>query len=347
VVTLGSAVSFWRVLREVRPGAIKVEAERSFCILICGEPGAGKRTLRGALVGSRWPTEETLPYIRIADGAPVDSFGAGLALYVVDATRGIFRSHWDGAERLAATGLPVVRVYNKLDLVADRAEFERQARLSFGRADMPMVFVEAVDAPSVRKRLASIVLRAAPEFRLALGRRFPLLRDEAAAQVIDETSRVNAEFAILSSLPASIPFVSIGVAGADLVVMTKNQAMMLVKLAAIYGRSVDSPFRLGAELMPVVGAAFFWRTLARTLVALLPGPISAVPKTLTAFAGTSAVGRAAQAYYRLGARPDSAAPRRNLRDALPAARRVFPRLRRKVLGSRGEAPEPLPPAEQS
>ncbi len=103
MVSLGGATSFWRILGEIRPGAIKAEAEKSFCILICGEPGAGKRTLRGALVGSRWPTEGTMPYVRIVEGTPTDTFGAGLALYLVDATRGLYRAHWDGVARLAAS----------------------------------------------------------------------------------------------------------------------------------------------------------------------------------------------------------------------------------------------------
>ena len=342
MVSLGGATSFWRILGEIRPGAIRAEAEKSFCILICGEPGAGKRTLRGALVGSRWPTEGTMPYVRIVEATPTDTFGAGLALYVVDATRGLFRSNWDGAARLAAAGIPIVRVYNKLDLVSDPAEFERQARRSLQSVEDPVVFVEAVDATSVRRKLAPDMLRAAPGLRLALGRRLPLLRDEAAAQVIDETSRTNAEFAILSSLPANIPLLSLGTIGADLIVMTKNQAMMLVKLAAVYGRPLDAPFRLAAELAPVVGAAFLWRTVARSLVGLLPGSVSAVPKTLIAYVGTAVVGRVAQTYYRTGVRPTRASIDAYTRDALAAARRALPALR---IPGRGKKPEMLPPAD--
>jgi uncharacterized protein (DUF697 family) len=343
---LGGATSFWKILGEIRPGAIKGEAERSFCILICGETGAGKRALRGALAASRWPTEGTTPYVRIVEGAPTDLFGAELALYVVDATRGIYHSHWDGVARLSAAGIPVIRVYNKLDLVADPKEFERQARRSFGGVEDPLVFVEAVDATSVKRGLAPQMLRAAPDLKLPLGRRLPLLRDEAAAQVIDETSRVNAEFAILSSLPANIPLVSLATVGADLIVMTKNQAMMLVKIAAIYGWPLDRPFRLIAELAPVVGAAFMWRTIARSLVGLLPGLVSAVPKTLIAYVGTSAVGRAAQVYYRSGDRPSRASVDSYTRDALAAARRALPAIRIPGRGDEETAPVALPPAEQ-
>jgi len=42
-------------------------------------------------------------------------------------------------------------------------------------------------------------------------------------------------------------------AGADFLVLTKNQAMMMIKLAAVYGHSLDSRWRLAAELAPVVG----------------------------------------------------------------------------------------------
>jgi uncharacterized protein (DUF697 family) len=237
-------------------------------------------------------------------------------------------------------------VYNKLDLVGDRLDFARRARKALEPSAQPLVFVEAVDATSVRRSLAPAMLRAAPDLRLALGRRIPLLRDAAAAQVIDETSRVNAEFALLSSLPANIPLLGIGAVGADFVVMTKNQAMMLVKLAAIYGRSVDSPVRLAAELAPVVGAAFLWRTAARSLIGLLPGIVSAVPKTMIAFVGTSVVGKAAQSYYRFGVKPNRTAIDRYTRDALAAAKRALPKLRRPGAQTADEQPPALPPGDQ-
>ena len=144
--------------------------------------------------------------------------------------------------------------------------------------------------------------------------------------VIHQTSLANAEFALLSSLPANVPLLGLGAAGADVVVLTKNQAMMLLKLAAVYGRSLDSKRRLLAEVAPVVGAAFLWRSLARAAVGLLPGAIAAAPKILVAFAGTYLVGRVAQHYYRFGLRPPREALDRYGEEALALARRMLPRV---------------------
>jgi hypothetical protein len=91
--------------------------------------------------------------------------------------------------------------------------------------------------------------------------------------------------------------------GADLVVLTKNQAMLLVKLATIHGRATDNRMQLLSEIVPVVGAAFLWRWVARALVTLLPSPLSIAPRIGVAYVGTYVVGRAAAYYYDQGHRP--------------------------------------------
>jgi energy-coupling factor transporter ATP-binding protein EcfA2 len=321
---LGMAGTFWRVLREVSPRGIAHEAEQSFCVLICGQPGVGKSTLRGALNGSRWPSDLTLPYLRVVEGFPTETYGASLCLYVVDASRGLFHDDYQAAAFLESRGVPLVYVYNKMDRVREASSFQEEARRFLGIVANTLAFVEATDAEDVRQNLARAVLRAAPELRLALGRRLPAFRDEAATQVIHETSRVNAEFALLSSLPASVPLLNVGAAGADMAVLTKNQAMMLLKLAAIHERPLDSKLQLFLEISPVVGAAFLWRTAARTAVGLLPGIMAAAPKTLIAFVGTYLVGRAAQHYYRWGRRPSKEALDRYAREARDLARRSLP-----------------------
>ena len=317
---------FWRVLREVRPASISRDAERSFCVLICGQAGVGKATLRGALNGGEWPTDLTLPYLRIVEGLPGESYGASLCLYVLDASRGLLRGHWQDAAVLADRGLPVVYVFNKMDLAPDAGAFREAARQMFDFADPALAFVSASDAEDVRRRLVPAALEMVPDLRLALGRRLPAFRDEAARQVVVETARVNAEFAILSSLPASLPLVSLGAAGADIVVLTKNQAMMLFKLAAIYGRPLRSRFQVVAELAPVVASAFLWRMIARAAVSLLPGFVAVAPRAAVAFVGTYVVGSVAQHYYRLGRRPSKEAIDSFTREALVAARRSLPRL---------------------
>lgn len=143
-----------------------------------------------------------------------------------------------------------------------------------------------------------------PDLELALGRTFPKLRREAASYVVNTTSRVNAQFAVVSNVPSLVPVVGgLLAAGADTIVLTKNQLMMIYKLAAIYGRDTGNRMAIYREMVPVVGAGLFWRTVARDLAAILPFAAGAVPKVLIAFTGTFVAGMAAQVYYDEGRRP--------------------------------------------
>ncbi|MGI9254107.1 MAG: hypothetical protein ACR2J8_10190 [Thermomicrobiales bacterium] len=138
----------------------------------------------------------------------------------------------------------------------------------------------------------------------AVGRAFPAMRAAAAKVTIDETAVANAQFALVSNIPAILPFVGgFAAAGADFIVLTKNQVMMIYKLAAIYGRDLSEQTRIIQEIAPVVGVGFAWRTLAREAAAFLPFAAGTVPKVAVAYAGTTVAGRAAEFYYRTNRKP--------------------------------------------
>jgi uncharacterized protein (DUF697 family) len=139
--------------------------------------------------------------------------------------------------------------------------------------------------------------------QLALGRYLPAFRAPAAQAVISATARVNAEFALLSNLPAVIPLVgNLMAVGADFLVLTKNQLMMMYKLAAINGKDLQQPWRIYAELLPVVGAGILYRTAARELAGMIPFAAGTIPKVLIAYTGTVATGHTGNTYYLYGER---------------------------------------------
>jgi len=149
--------------------------------------------------------------------------------------------------------------------------------------------------------LAAIV-QAHPELRLSLARHVPAFRPAVVTQLINEASKENAKLALLSALPGVIPvtdFLLPATALGDMLLLTKNQGLLLVSIAAAYGREVDLRART-RELLPVVGSAFGWRAAARQLVGLVPGGIGLVVKGAMAYAGTYTVGRAAAVYYSTG-----------------------------------------------
>jgi uncharacterized protein (DUF697 family) len=159
---------------------------------------------------------------------------------------------------------------------------------------------QSVNVDDLRTRIAEHAGNGA----VALGRWYPAFRDPAATAVINETSRANAQFAMVASVPTVIPVIgSIASAGADMIVLTKNQLLMAIKLAAIHGKPLGDKKAILRDLMPVIGSGFLWRSLAREGTAFLPFAAGTLPRVAIAFAGTYATGRAVDGYYRFGKKP--------------------------------------------
>lgn len=164
----------------------------------------------------------------------------------------------------------------------------------------PVVTLDGSDAKSLERcRLA--VMSVNPELAPSLGRFLPTCRKAAAKAIIDETSKANAQFAAVSNISSVVPVVgSLMSIGADMVILTKNQLMMVYKLAAANGRDLHDQFRIFKELIPVVGVGFFWRTAAREATSFIPLAAGTIPKVAIAYVGTMTLGRAADVYYRTG-----------------------------------------------
>ncbi len=182
----------------------------------------------------------------------------------------------------------------------------REWRDLFRRVKEPMRMVEHLphadtekDIDSLRRRIAD----CADDRSTAIGRYIPVMKSACARQLISETATVNAEFALVSNIPSVVPIIGTAFSvGADFIVLTKNQLMLIFKLAAVNGRDLDSRWRIYSEMIPVVGAGLAWRTVAREVVTLLPLAMGTVPKVAIAFAGTWVIGESAQVYYERGER---------------------------------------------
>jgi len=291
-----SAMSdFVGVLRQVPTDEISTEAEQHFRIAVVGARGAGKSTLIGRLAGGVFAgLLEPFALRRLIElDAPLSPAGLQAAcecdvvLWVQDATQPYTDSSFD----LLRSQVPAfVNVANKFDLLAGIRNLE------FGiRNSVPLC---AESAESVRETLVPAILDAAPDLALALGRSLSIFRPVVAEREIMRVARVNAEVAVVSAIPQASLLLGPISAVADTLLLTKNQAVLLLRLAALYGLPVDR--RRLTELLPVVGAAFGWRSLARELVGFVPAGFGVVPKAVIAYAGTVAVGRAALWYYETG-----------------------------------------------
>lgn len=145
--------------------------------------------------------------------------------------------------------------------------------------------------------------------RLALAANFAFVRRAVSIEAIKNTAFQNGVIGGVMIIP-----------GADMPIMTANQAKMLMQIAAAYGEPLGVE-RI-KELAAVVGGAFALRTVARQALTLIPGFGWAI-KAGIGYSGTLAMGHAALEYFESGGDVRGLAEKvRDARDrALSAAKR--------------------------
>jgi uncharacterized protein (DUF697 family) len=131
--------------------------------------------------------------------------------------------------------------------------------------------------------IAATVAARVGEVGTSLAARLPVLREPVCDSLIERFSRQN-----------GIIGVAVFVPGADFAVLTLNQIRLVLQLAAAHGVEVDQS-RL-PEVLATVGAGFGFRALARQVLGAVPVAGWAV-KGGIAYAGTRALGEAAQLYF--------------------------------------------------
>lgn len=279
---LDTARSFWRIMRSISLSEIVKESRRTFAIAVVGHPDKRRAVLRALFPDM--PDEAVHPLLRTFDSiAPEAGFPqeSGSFDIVLDAGGG-----W------VSTGVKV-RLYSVIELGGWDAVVER-------------------------------VLDEHPDLMLSLARRFPGLRPAVSERIIRETATANAQFAMLNALPGMLPLLGILIPTAvlgDLVFLSKNQALMLYRLAAAHDLPLDVSAR-AQDLAPLLGSAFGWRALAREMVGFVPGGVGLVARGAVAYAGTYALGEAMRRFYAFGSRPTKALVAEVYRQSLGQARQV-------------------------
>jgi uncharacterized protein (DUF697 family) len=310
---IGNIAQFWRLTRELDVNGLRESFERPLSVRVLGsdvstaqrvarliepDPAAGEVT--HGVLGEQSRERADLYVVAVAGQLEADARRSLSDLSVSETPLVLVQT--DAAAGMLVVGIPDDRVVTLTELTGDD-----EARTWLFRA----------------------LVHASPEVMLSAGRRHPLLREPVAEHLIRDTSRVNAQFAALSSLPSNLPLIG-GLVGdvADILVLTKNQVLLIFKLAGLYGRDLELGRQLLIEITPVVGGAFFWRSTARALVGLLPGLLGLLPKTLVAYTGTYVVGEMARYYFRYGHKPPPEMVR-DLRDeGTRLARETLSRLKR-------------------
>lgn len=292
---LGSAVSFARVMREIDLDGIERQLHSATRVMVTATDGATAERIAHELFGSAGQRGWSIAAM------PIDqASGHGEQPHLVILAVGDGEWPADLLTRLGRSKLPPPTVVAQLDPAAPPPAL----RGPLTGQSIRIAPLSPDEPASLAERIAQSALDLVPELALPLGRRFPLFRTPVAGRLIHETSRANAQFALLSSLPAGLPLLGGALGGAaDLAVLTKNQALLVYKLAGLHGRALDDRAALAIEIAPVVGGAFFWRSLARTLLGLLPPVVGGLSKAAVAYSGTFIVGHMARYYYSTGRRP--------------------------------------------
>jgi hypothetical protein len=309
--------TIWKTVREVDINAIRHEAERGIAIVCIGQRDALWRVDGFLRDGpNRYPLDpDPLALVPLAEADHCLDLvhAADLLIVALDAATPLEGAERVGLERLAAAPRPSQAVLLFGEAVG--APTPWSAYLDRGAATL-------VDprSPAAAARACGAVLSALPaDARLAAARRLPGLRAWFAARLTSEVSISNAAFALASGVPSLVPFLGIPISAADTVILTKNQALMVYRLALAGGAPPEFQKRM-LEITPVIGGAVVWRQIAGALVGLVPG-YGILPKTAVAYGGTYVVGLVAARWYETGLITE-AERRRLTAEAASVARRA-------------------------
>ncbi|HET9223438.1 MAG TPA: hypothetical protein VFO07_13085 [Roseiflexaceae bacterium] len=287
----------WATLRELDINAIREEAERPLALACVGHEAAVDEVDRLLHTGSaRYPVGanplEIIPLAQAADRSTA-ARSADMLILAIDARQTLTPAEAESFGQLEILAIPFLVV----QLHGDRPPTGAASLPAPVRTRAVVIAEPAVlDAPD---RLAGELLTRLPgELHLSAARRLPGLRAMFARELIGSVAFTNATYSLASGLPQQIPIFSIPFAAADILVLTKNQALLVYKLALAYGAPSDFQARI-REVLPVIGGAFLWRQAARSLVGLIPF-WGLLPKVAVAYAGTYTTGVAAWRWYESG-----------------------------------------------
>ena len=234
----------------------------------------------------------TLPTVRMTinycDEAFVPHPADDMAVVVAGASDSV------GAQAAAirAVGVPVMVVTTLPEIVAGLAEASGNG---IPDGDLVYPIVEGATLASepyvldnemraaLDERMGRWIVAACRDKRLAYALAFPFVRRPLANDAVFSTCMQNAAIGLVPIIP-----------GADLPVMTLNQAKMVLQIAAAYDQEMG--MERAKEILAVVGGAFACRSIARNLLEFVP-VLGFVIRPGVAYGGTAAIGYAIIEYF--------------------------------------------------
>jgi uncharacterized protein (DUF697 family) len=286
----------WNTIKEVDLRPLRESALRGIRIAIVGESQALCTALAGQLRRDPYhPTIEAQSPVLVTDLENAHKADpADLIILVIDASKANIEPErklaldWSDREK---------KVFVLVDYssIPDGETSIIPAQEGHNRQVLHGV---VTDTNFLQEKFAPAIIQLMGDHLVPLGREFPLFRVPIARFMISDTCFSNAAFSLSTGLAELVPVINIPFVIADSVVLTKNQLYLVYKLGLALGFSLEWQDYI-KEFGSVMGAGFFFRQVARSLIGLIP-LWGIVPKVAISYAGTYVVGNVVLQWYLTG-----------------------------------------------
>ncbi len=275
-------------------------------VVIVGQPNTGKSTLFNTLKGqvlspasSQAGTTRTLVRTDFGPFTLVDTPGhlpdvmesgmdqASVIVFLIDASKGLQKEDRDLYEVIDRLDKPTIVVVNKIDALKGGESGDQFATEVAVALKVPGVIpVSAKTGENIAEELIPLLIEASPEAALAIGRELPAYRRSAAQRVIR-----NATLMSLAAGLEPIPFI-------DIPILLGTQIRLVLRLAALYGESMDSAESKNhaRELIATIAGGLGLRYAAQQAAKIVPFGGDFVAGAI-AGAATWSIGQVALEYY--------------------------------------------------
>jgi GTPase SAR1 family protein len=254
---LPDLASGFKTLREVDLNAIRSQAELPFHIVVIGGNMSGKSMLITQLLSGQGKID-TVPFrpiseLQLNEELFVQPFS--VIIMILDASQPEHLLERQLFDKLRSYRVPIIVCYNKIDLVQNSRLISNEA-LRWQGAEV--VAVSAWDRNTMLQSLVPALLRVYRGQEVLLARHLPMLREPVSQKLIEDTCFINATYSLASGLAQINILFTLPLSVADMVVLTKNQAVMAYKISLAC--NLPSDWRETVpKLATVVGTAFLWR----------------------------------------------------------------------------------------
>ena len=312
--SLDSAGSILNVLREVDVRPIRLAAEKPFVLAFLSRDMPLAQHLVDLLY--RGLREHDVPPVRVCGAYPIGAINQPGRINI-----GVIVAREDGnitAEQMLAHELAQAGVHVLVCLIAD-PDTPPPLRITWLPAEL-VVLNSPIDDIEATRRLVHAILKFKVVDELSLARHLPAFRERVSRRLIDDTAFANAVYSIGSGIVEIYPLAGVPMNMADVVVLTKNQAVMGYKIALAMGLTAEFK-QIMPQLATVVGGGFILRQVARGLIGLVPG-FGIIPKVGVAFAGTYATGEIIHRWCAYGERVNAQLMRETYNAALVRGKNI-------------------------